>query len=180
MVADWLAGTLLDYQAVSQGVNVQLAQVPRDAGDAQPPNITAVRDYTRDGELARGRVPTRDVVFPILLVTLPEPFRLEGEVTRASRQDTEALTLAIVYAAQDAASDEAAEDAAYTLRAIIWSLWQLHKNENADARQRNGIAILACQEIAPSPVAAETEDAIEHLVAAVLVRYRVRETMVGG
>lgn len=139
-ITDWLAGTLLDYQSVNQGVNAQLSGVPRDAGDSQPQNVAFFGDVTRDDPVAQSALPVNS---PAIYVSAAAPATVDGEVTPGPPgvRDARGLGVVIRYVRRDANTAAAFRDTSYTLRAIIKSLKQLVRSENFLVHQRNSIAI---------------------------------------
>src|SRR5256885_2176832 len=137
---DWLAGTLLDYQSVDQGVNAHFAGVPRDAGDAVPENVVLFADVTRDDAVAGQAIP---VNVPAIYVSAATPADVDGEVKPGpvGVRDARNLGLVIRYYRRDANKALAFQATSYTLRAVIKSLKQLVRAENFIVHQRNSVAI---------------------------------------
>lgn len=141
-VKDWLAGDLLDFASVNQGVNAQLATVPRDAGDPVPENVAQFGDVTRDDWAARSEIPMNS---PAIVVLAGTPAEVDGEVKPGPPGVRDARNLGVVirYLRRDANTAKAMQDAAYTVRAIIKSLREMVRSANYTVIRRNNIAIRA-------------------------------------
>jgi hypothetical protein len=140
MVADWL-------DDVDHGANVKLAAVTVDAGDPQPPDVLSVADPTRDQRCAQYKEPLN---LPALYVHVDGPAVGAGEVATVNRDFT-SVVVAIRYLVRNPETMEAARDTLYALRAIVLCMRELLKNENAAARERNGVYIVACTAVAFGP-----------------------------
>lgn len=141
-ITDWLAGTRLDYQGADQGVNAQMAGVPRDAGDPEPEPVQFFGDVTRDNAVA---VNAHPVNAPAIFVTPSTPAEADGEALPGPPgvRDARNVGIAIRYIRRDANTADAFRDTSYTLRAIIKSLKQLARSDNSAARLRNSIQMKA-------------------------------------
>lgn len=129
--ADWLAH-------VVTGVNALLATVPRDVGEAAPPNVT-VYDETRDDWVARGTVPRKKTGNgPLLLVRGPEEVQLPifGTQEAGGYTPIDVLVLYIRRAAAAGASavesDAAVRDVYQTSRAIARSIALQYTTQQAN------------------------------------------------
>lgn len=126
------------------GVNAQLANVPKDAGDPVPTNIAFIGDQTRDKVVAQWKEPQD---FPALYVTMDGPAVGAGEVGTIHR-DYDSVVVAIRYLVRNPDAEEALRDTFYTLRAIVRSVKDLAHNDQAPQRTRNGIYIGTVKSIA--------------------------------
>lgn len=171
-VKDWLAGTLLDYQGVNQGVNAQLAGVPKDVGDAAPSNVAFFGDVTRDDQVAQQAIP---VNVPAIFVSAATPGEEDGEIKPGPPgvRDARDLGIVIRYLRRDCNTAKAFQDTGYTLRAIKRSLKQMVRSENYGTIRRNSIAIRTQLSIT-SGMAAEWEGAAG-VTGAVIATYYVRD-----
>lgn len=126
IIADWLADA-------TNGVNALLPGVARGHGDAVPPNVVSIFAETRNGEVARGKLPeeTTPTLYPALVVARPNTTGLITAV-RTNRWDG-AVELAISYAVRQVVSDLALRQAGYTIRAVLRSLWRLEDGALAAA-----------------------------------------------
>jgi hypothetical protein len=171
-ITDWLAGTTLDYQGANQGVNAQLATVPLDVGDVAPDSVVFFGDATRDDIVAQQGLP---VNAPAIYVSAASPAISDGEVIPGPPgvRDARNLGVAIRYIRRDANTAAAFRDTGYTLRAVIKSLKQFCRSENAAARLRNSIQ-MRDQLSLTWGIAAEWEGAAG-VTGAVIVTWYVRD-----
>lgn len=128
-VADWLADA-------TKGINAELLNVPRDVGDAQPPNLAAVLDETRSAILALKRIPDEQAT-PFVFVYQLEDATLEPE--GQSKQDAGAFTVTAIYVDRDSNAAAAVRDGAYVMRAVRRSWNRLNWNANVASRTRNNV-----------------------------------------
>lgn len=142
IITDWLAGTVLDFQGVNQGVNAQLAGVPRDVGDAVPASVQTFADVTRDDPVAQNAIPVNS---PAIYVSAATPAEADGEALPGPPgvRDARGLGIVIRYIRRDANTAAAFAETSYTLRAIVKSLKQLARSDNWVARTRNSIMLRA-------------------------------------
>lgn len=165
--ADWLADA-------TYGVNTLLAGVPRDAGDPQPAAVV-VRDGTRDGVVGRRQIPhAASSGTPELYVNFePDGLTdLQPEVWTTYR-DCDALPVSVRYVIESAATEAAARDAYYTLRAVQRSLRRLNENTNAAATVRNQVELVELVSLRHSYPFAPVSDRV--VVAALIAVYMVRD-----
>lgn len=148
IVADWL-------EDGTNGVNAQLALVPRDGGDPQPGNVT-ILDETRDNRPARGRVPEDGT--PVVTVAMQGATHLTETVTDDGFLAAE---LVIQYAAKNLDAWKAKRDGNTTLRAVAWSLRKLRRTDgNAAARLRNSVALIGIDPVRFDPWFERVEDTL--------------------
>ncbi len=172
--ADWFAGTLTDWQGANQGVNAILAdvaKVPRDAGDPQPSTVTVIDD-TRDSAAALARVPEDSG--NVLVLRLDDEVRPDPTpANTVTRNFTVPLVVGIGGSSKHAW--EVVRNVSYIARAVIRSLEELKRNENANAgkRRRNGIALLNLTGLAIVPAEGRIGDL--QLVAAVRFTWNCRD-----
>lgn len=146
--ADWLAGTLLDFATINQGINAQLTTM--DAGGfwpagQKPPAVAAVLDELTDPDTARRRL-TESEPGPWVIVALSTDVELQGEV-RTTELDTDDFSVLVGYGNRKAATHELLRDAYHTVRGIRRSLRQFHRNENAEKRKLENVQIVLCRRI---------------------------------
>lgn len=127
------------------GVNAQLPDVPRDAGDAAPPAVAEIVDATRrDRVMADGD--KRDDApgvpqWPKLVVLEDELLEFDGEVGTRSRDGLAAVSVA--YLPRDLDADGVAAASGYTRRAVMRAVRALLTNAAAPERTRNGVYVIA-------------------------------------
>lgn len=149
IVADWLGDP-------TNGINALLPAVPRDVGDAQPPNVT-IQDETRHNRPARGRIPKLAATTPVVMLGAEQ---LQGPQEFVTDDGYFVANLSLLYAW--AGSDDAyviTQAGFYSLRAAWWSLRRFRKLEvNNPARKRNGIILFETLQISLNPwVLTETD-----------------------
>jgi hypothetical protein len=150
IVADWL-------EDGTNGVNAQLALVPRDGGDPQPVNVL-VYDETRDNRPARGRVPEGAAELPAITVALQGLTHLTEQVTDDGYLAAE---IVVQYAAKNVDAWKAKRDGNYTLRAAAWSLRKLRRTDgNAAARLRNSVALIGIDPVRFDPWFERVDDTL--------------------
>lgn len=169
IVADWLADA-------SHGVNSQLPLVARDAGDAQPPDVT-VQDETRDAVVARGQLPDTTDAERSGAYVVVEGFEedLGQETLSPMRYGSVTLLLRYKSRTPNTAAGRVAE--AYTMRAVVRSLTLLHDDSQQDARSRNGVNLVACTGIKRGHFRADDADSL--LTSGLLVTYQIEDTATG-
>lgn len=133
MVTDWLKNT-------SYGVAPKLLAIPVDAADVRPRAVQFIGCASEDERVLKQTDPPK---FPALYVSSDGPLAVDGEVGTIFR-DGDALTIAIRYITKNYDSVEGVQDTLYTLRAVVRSLRDLLRNENAAARVRNSVLLIAC------------------------------------
>jgi len=130
-VADWLASG-------STGINVEIANVPRDGGDAAPTNVAAVLDETRSDIVALKRIPD-DQATPFVLVWVPDDG--DFKAVNQAKQDADSFPVMVAYVDRDTNAAAAVRDGSYVLRAIRRSLNRFHENGALASRTRNSIEV---------------------------------------
>lgn len=171
-VKDWLAGDLLDFTSVNQGVNAQLAGIPRDAGDAVPENVVFFGEVTRDDIVAQQGMP---VNVPAIFVSAATPAEVDGEIKPGPPGVRDARNLGVVirYYRRDCNTAKAFQATSYTLRAIIKSLKKMVAGENYNVTRRNNVQIRMQMSLTWG-MAAEWEGAAG-VTGAVIATYYVRD-----
>lgn len=135
IVADWLADA-------TYGVNAYAATVPRDAGDAAPPEVTVI-DQTRDPKAARERNAAKeDAEDPgwEVAVALADPIETAWATTTDA--DADAIGLFIGIKGRQDESDLAVQHLNYLTRATRRSLAELFTNANELSRRRNSVHLV--------------------------------------
>jgi hypothetical protein len=150
MLADWLRGTLKDYQNVDQGIAAQLARLTADnlvdVGDVLPTvPVANIVDETHDGEAAR-RAFSKSRATPLVAVLTPSDFAIAGEV-QTVHVDADAYQVLVGWLIKAPATEQALTQVYYGLRATRRSVGQWHRNENQPKRKRNDILLWQCSEI---------------------------------
>lgn len=165
MVADALADATI-------GVNAKLPGVPRDGGDAVPPNVV-IADATRDNWVARRAVALGDlnIVLPAIAVSIFRPAEVDGEIETTDRQGV--FDVLLEYIVRKSNTKLATQHGAYTMRTVLCVLDWFNKNENAALRTRNNVALTVCTRRFIQPLWAEREDAV--VTAAIVATYQVRD-----
>ncbi len=135
LVAEWLNdGT--------NGVNAQIDAMRTasaiDTADTDPPDIAAIENETADGKVARRVVPEGQTT-PALWLFVARPGDFGGMVTTEFRRGI--VPLVIGYLGSNAQTAVGLEDAYYTMRAIMWSLAALMK-QNSATRTRNSVLLV--------------------------------------
>jgi hypothetical protein len=163
MIADWLAdGT--------QGVNALLPTTPRDAGDAQPANVTII-DQSRDDNVARNQAPAATAL-PAIAVEVDRVDELDGQVATITADGH--LLVRVRYLTSNTASAAAMRDAMYVLRTVLRSLRQFFALSASDSRRvRNSVYLESCLDLATAPMWAPIEDAF--VAGAVLATIQLRD-----
>ena len=69
-------------------------------------------------------------------------------------------------------------DGSYAIKAVIASLREFHKNDNAASRTRNSIRLVSCESLTEQGVYEEVEDT--WLLAAVQLKYYVSNLLPSG
>lgn len=148
IVADWL-------EDGTNGVNAQLALVPRDGGDPQPANVTVV-DETRDNRPARGRVPEDGL--PSVVVAMQAMTHLTEQVTDDGYL---AADVVVQYAAKNVDAWKVKRDGNTVLRAVMWSLRKLRRTDaNHASRLRNQVALITIDPVRFDPWFERVEDTL--------------------
>lgn len=149
----------------ASGVDHYLPLVPRDAGDPQPPLVTAVRilDETLNGQVALGRLPTGSLdapdTGPWLVVSLI-PGQLDQGQTAQNVGEGE-VTVLVRYATGEDDPHVGTRNAGYTLRAVTWALRKLWLQLAQGALPlRNGIQFSGSDTMQLSPLYDPIEGAI--------------------
>ncbi|MEA3245256.1 MAG: hypothetical protein U9Q74_03770 [Gemmatimonadota bacterium] len=162
LITDWLNdGT--------NGVNALLGTTPLDAGDSTPAVLVSILDATRDGNVARLRLPEN--LPGIAVVPLP----VEGLQPHVVVQDCEGeLQLALRIAMTKAQTEQGFRDTSYYLRTVVRSLRRFNAATTApSSRQRNNIYLEACSELRMVQLWETIEDSV--ITGAVLATYHVRD-----
>jgi len=134
--ADWLADP-------TDGVNALLATTPRDAGDAQAADLETITDETRDGDVARGELPS---TLPGIAVSTDVVDDVEGQVMVVTRDGR--VKLRIRVGLDNADTAEGMRDLSYYLRTVVRSLNRLYDADANDAaRTRNEIYLETCHDL---------------------------------
>lgn len=152
-VADWLAGTVVDWRGNPQGLAVHLALITYDGSDVAPAT-PVVSDETRTPTVARDELPDGVSVFTVSL------FGGEWDPAYMSFEQNGRCTLLLRAGLENANSAEAVRDSLYLLRAAKRSLLQLYKPENSTKRLRGQIGFYhdSSQPLLIRPVKPERED----------------------
>lgn len=167
------------FADAAEGVNAHLAALPRDVGDAIPPNVT-VYDETRHGWVARSQAPRTDagVVFPALTVAIEDPVEFDGDPQYSGlaneRFEDVDVSVAVRLFVQNVDTEEGTEDAYYTLRAIRGCLKDFMKGEYVAARTRNSVRINQCTGMTSAALVEQLEDV--WVTGGLTARFKVHES----
>jgi len=167
MVADALGHS-------ERGVNAELGGIARDYEDAMPPSIVRILDSTRDDEAVADL--TEDVFipdWPVLVVSSDTPALFDGEV-RTWNRDSDSVQVSIRYITDSADAAINSAHTLYTLRAILSSLREWLRNENAAYQTRNGVNIMYCSGLTWGEVREVTAHGI--ITGLVVADFAVRDT----
>lgn len=139
IVANWLRDTVY-------GVNAITAIIPRDGADPAP-TVVHIYDETRHGWVARNEVPRPTgglVQFPAVVVFLQNG-RIDTGVpddqSTGARTVDGTLSIAVQLLMEKSATELAATEAMYTLRAIRNSLLQLNDPSRDAQRTLTGVRL---------------------------------------
>jgi hypothetical protein len=162
MVTDWLNdGT--------NGVNAMLATMPLDAADsALPTNLVTISDATRDGNVARKRLPA---TLPGIGVMALEQ---SHDATNISVGDDEGeIRIAIRLGFTNAQSEQAVRDSSYYVRAILKSFRRFTSNSDPLVRQRNSVYLEGAHDVKSAMLWEVVDDSI--ITGAVVVGFHTRD-----
>lgn len=106
------------FLAGAQGVNAQLAALPRLPGHEAAPRVEHIADPFSDKACAQWKEPAR---YPALYVMPDGPVDAEGEVATRYREIA-SCAVGVRYLVREGDEDRSARHAAYTLEAIARSL----------------------------------------------------------
>lgn len=163
LVTDWLTDA-------TNGVNALLASTPLDGADSTPAAFAAgtILDATRDGNVARGRLPA---VLPGLAIV---PLPIDGMDPHVSVADAEFdLELAIRLGFSKAATEQGVRDTSYYLRTIVRSMRRFNGNSDPTKRVRNLIYLESCTSMRAVQLFEPIEDAV--ITGAVVLKYHGRD-----
>lgn len=164
IVADWLADA-------SYGVNALRLTVEVDAGDAQP-GAVVIGDETRDGNVARGRLPDATTsASNLIAVTSGSGVQFEGGVLTTVRDGT--LPLIVRIGTPNVATEDGTRDGLYLARVVFQSLKVLMQADHADDRTRNSVHIKDLSDLTMQGVFQEMQD--QTVTCAVSMTCRVRD-----
>lgn len=164
IVADWLADA-------TYGVNALRLTVPVDAGDAQPGAVT-IGDATRDGNVARGRLPDPATgVTNLIAVDLTGGGTFDGGVLTTVRDGT--VPVVIRIGTPNEVTEDGTRDGLYLARVVCQSLKVLAEASHVADRTRNSVVLLDMPTLAMQPLFQPMED--QSVTAAVVATFKVRD-----
>jgi hypothetical protein len=140
-----LAAALADG---TTGINAQLATVPRDSGDPQPPNVTVVEETTSPWA-ARGVNP-QEITTPYAVVSQAGPLVMEGEAVATYRKGR--LSVAVEILSPKSASAEATRALLYTARAVQRAVRVWLADASSALRTDNDVYVEIAEQWTQSPV----------------------------
>lgn len=151
------------------GLNALLGSTPIDSGDSTPAAIasTSILDATRDGNVARGRLPA---TLPGIAVTVREASGLENYPMAADAEGT--LTIVIRFGIDKNQTEQGVRDSSYYLRTIVRALKTFHLAAPA-VRTRNEIYLETCESMQLVPLWQDLDDSI--VTGAVIATYHLRD-----
>lgn len=164
IVADWLADA-------TYGVNALRLTVPVDPGDSQPGAVT-IADATRNGHVARGRLP--DAVGSatnLIAVDATGGVTFDGGVLTTVRDGT--VPIVVRIGTPNEATEDGTRDGLYLARVVFQSLKVLAEASHADDRTRNNVVLLDMPSLTMQPLFQPLED--QTVTAAVLATFKVRD-----
>lgn len=164
IVADWLADA-------TSGVNAKLDVLSYDGTDTQPADLATIVAACDDTNAAFGRFD--GLTLPAVIVAPRDIEHKDPEIPQPNSGVDGVVTLLIRYAERTADGAKALRNGAYVTKAILASLRELHKNENAASRTRNDIQLWSCEGLREPGLYEETDDT--WLISAVEVRYHARD-----
>lgn len=164
IVASWLADA-------TDGVNAKLAVLSYDGTDTQPADLATITAACDNPNAAFGRLD--GLALPAVIVAARDIEHRDPEIPQPTSGVDGVVTLLIRYGERTGDPDKALRNGAYVTKAILASLRELHANENAASRTRNGIQLWSCEGLREPGVYEETNDA--WLISAVEVRYHARD-----
>jgi hypothetical protein len=171
LIADWLADD-------TYGVNAILATIPRDVGDALPPDVFVV-DEVRTAWAARRLISAENVTagHPAVIVgqsaELTYPTGRAQLTAQGARMLEGTATYLIMYAQHESDSAKAASNSRYTLRAILNSLILMHDPKSTATIERNGATLGLPRSFKMSTLLEERSDSL--VTGGVLAEYNIRE-----
>lgn len=118
------------------GVNSQIASMSTVGGDDSPPDVSSVKEYTKDEEVADGKLGPE---WPVLVVSPDGPMRLEGEVGQTYRDGT--TPIAIRYGTAQGNLAAASREALYTLEAVLKFWKDFLDNNNISDRTLDNVVL---------------------------------------
>lgn len=163
IVADWLADA-------TYGVNALRLTVPVDAGDSQPGAVT-IGDATRDGHVARGRLPDPVGTTNLIAVDATGGVTFDGGVLTTVRDGT--VPVVVRIGTPNEATEDGTRDGLYLARVVVQSLKVLAEAGHVDDRTRNGVVLLDMPTLTMQPLFQPMED--QTVTAAVLATFKVRD-----
>lgn len=144
------------------GVNAQLAILPRDAEDAELPQVVRVIDPTRDDEalVEPAGFPGPSIAsWPVLVVDIVQPATWQGQVRTVHRDTLDTLAVSVFYVTASADTAARVRETLYTLRAVARALERWLRLDNNDPRRvRNGIVVDAALAMTVDRVEVELEN----------------------
>lgn len=168
MVTDWLNN-------VTNGVNALLPGVPRDGGDALPPTVQLIVDETRNGQVARDRLPTPATPGPVITLACIED-SVWGTALETTYRECDDLPMELRYADLDkVVSEVGTRNAYYTIRAVMRSLKLLMSDPTGTAaRTRDSISLVNITDrVVFRPAMKQIEDKI--VVASIRLSFGVQD-----
>lgn len=151
------------------GVNAQLATLPVDTTDTLPSSIAVIGDETQDDTFGYNRFPT---ALPAIGVIVDADTPMSGEVMSDNRDGT--VTVLIAYANDNVDGAVGKTHTWLTFRAIQRCLRVWLSNAKASDRQRNGIQVISCLDMA---LATPTDNINDGKIASALrLTLAVRDT----
>jgi hypothetical protein len=164
IIADWLADA-------SYGINALRLTLDVDDGDAQP-GAVVIGDETRDGDVARGRLPAATTsASNLVAVVSGTGTSFEGGVLTTVRDGT--VPIVIRIGTPNVATEEGTRDGLYLARVVFQSLKVLAQADHSDDRTRNGIHLKDPSDLQIQGLFQELQD--QTVTCAVNVTWRVRD-----
>ncbi len=145
MISTWM-------KDATYGVNAQLDLLTSDGlipvGDTQPPDLATIADSVDDRWVIRGNEEPPNK--PALVITHDRVPQFGGEIG-TDRRTNDLVQISLRYFTIHGDEDQAVQDTAHTLRAIVRSLKVFNSNAQEDARKLNQIVLKTCTQILAGP-----------------------------
>lgn len=165
MVTAWLKDDTYGYAA-------KLAVLPLDGSDSRPTTVAdaSIVNECDDANAAFHRFD--GLTLPALIVSVVgDVEHLEPNQPQTSDRADGYVTVQVRYAEKNTAGQTAIANGTYAIKAVIASMRELHKNDNAASRTRNSIRLVSCESLTEQGIYEEVEDT--WLLAAVQLKYWV-------
>jgi hypothetical protein len=162
LICDWL-------NDATNGVNALLPSTPLDGADAQPANLATISDMTRDGNVARGRLP---VALPGLAISAQPVENLAPHITVADAEGD--VHLVIRFGLTKTQTEQGFRDSSYYLRTVIRSLRRFNAADPT-LRTRNSVYLEGASNLRMAQLWDALDDSV--VTGAVLITFHCRDNV---